>query len=235
MSGLLAPREGIADDDGSVDPALAAALAAYAAGTGDVAAVVEALRPARVLVPVVAVLGEEDAETSTLTGLTSDKNSQMALVMLTAPDGRRTLPVFSGTDALHRWNEQARPVPVQARVAALSGVEEECDLAVLDPAGPVSVLIRRPALWAVAKDEPWVPSYADPEVAAAIRDATGRVPGVTGVACEPGRTAELAIVLTLVPGLTREQVTELTARVGQALAALDVIAERVDSVHLRLR
>ena len=235
MSGLLAPREGIADDDGSVDPALAAALAAYAEGTGDVVGVVEALKPTRVLVPVVAVLTDDGTEISSLTGLKTDKNSEMAAVMLTAPDGRKTLPIFSGTQALERWNAQARPVPVQARVAALSGVEEDCQLAVLDPGGPVTVLIRRPALWAIAKDEPWTPSYADPEVAAAIAAAVTGLPGITAVACEPGERAELAVVLTLVPGLNREQVGQLTELVGQRLATVELVAERVDSVQLRLR
>lgn len=233
MSGLLAPTE-FADDDGSVGAPLAAALAAHAEQPDEVA-VVEALKQVRVLVPVVAVLGEEGAEVSSLTGLKSDKNSEMALAMLTAPDGRRTLPLFSGAEALQRWSPEARPVPVRSRVAALSGVEEGCELAVLDPAGPTTVLIRRPALWAIAKDEPWTPSYADPQVAAAVAGAVTGVPGVTGVACEPGTRSELAVVLTLVPGLTREQVSELTQRVGERLATVELVAEKVDSVQLRLR
>lgn len=232
MSGLLEPTE-FADDDGSVGAPLATALTAHA-GRPDERAVVEALRQVRVLVPVVAVRGEDGAEVSSLTGLTSDKNSEMALALLTAPDGRRTLPMFSGTQALHRWSPQARPVPVRTRVAALSAVDEGCELAVLDPAGPTTVLIRRPALWAIAKDEPWVPSHADPRVAVAVREAVAPVPGVTGVSCAPGTRAELAVVLTLVPGLTREQVTELTRTVGERLATVELVAEKVDSVQLRL-
>lgn len=233
MNGLLAPTE-FAEDDGSVGAPLAAALAAHA-DRPDEPAVVDALRQVRVLVPVVAVLGEDGAEVSSLTGLTSDKNSQMALALLTARDGRRTLPIFSGTRALQRWNPQARPVPVRTRMAALSAVDEGCELAVLDPAGPTTVLIRRPALWAIARDEPWVPSHADPRVVGAVREAVARVPGVTGVSCEPGTSAELAIVLTLVPGLDREQVSGLTRAVGERLATVELVAEKVDSVQLRLR
>ena len=233
MSGLLGPTE-FADDDGSVGPPLAAALAAHADRPDEVA-VVEALKQVRVLVPVVAVLGEEGAEVSGLTGLKSDKNSEMALAMLTAPDGRKALPMFSCTETMRRWSPQARPVPVRSRMAALSAVDEGCELAVLDPAGPTTVLIRRPALWAIAKDEPWTPSHADPQVAAAISDAVSAVPGVTAVDCEPGTRAELAVVLTLVPGLTRDQVTALTQAVGERLATVDLVAERVDSVQLRLR
>lgn len=234
MSGLLAPTE-FADDDGSVDPALAAALSARQAGQADDAAVVAALAGVRVLVPVVAVLGEDGAQVSALTGLTGDKNADMALVLLHAADGRKTLPVFSGIDALRRWNPQARPVPVRARGAVLAGVDEGCDLAVLDPGGPVTVLLRRPAVWALAKGETWTPSWSDPEVADDIRAALVTVPQVRDVACEPGRGAELAIVLTLVPGLTRDQLTAVTQAVSQTLASLDVVAERVDSVELRLR
>ena len=37
-------------------------------------------------------------------GLTADKEADLALVTLTAPDGRKALPVFSSVDALSRWH-----------------------------------------------------------------------------------------------------------------------------------
>ncbi|MFB9577138.1 SseB family protein [Streptomyces yanii] len=60
------PDPGYSDDDGTADPALTAALAAWAEDRTAVGPVLEALKGARLLVPVVAVLGEveEDEEES---------------------------------------------------------------------------------------------------------------------------------------------------------------------------
>ena len=51
----------------------------------------------------------------------------------------------------------------------------------------------------------------------------------------PGGRAEVAVVLTLVPGLDREGVDAVLQRVGAALAADETVAQRVDSVEVRLR
>ena len=225
MSGLLAPQQ-FPDDDGSADPALLAALA-----SGDVGQVVAALASARVLVPVVAVLGESGE--SSLTGLATDKSADMALVTLTAADGRQVLAVFSSTATLRAWDARARPVPVHARRAALSAVDDGCELLVVDPGG-AGVLVPRPALWAVAKDVPWVPSPDHPDVQAAVARLADTESAVRSVGCEPGRRAELAVVLGVRPGLTREEVDALTARVGEALAASPVVADLVDSLELRV-
>ncbi|UQA96415.1 SseB family protein [Streptomyces halobius] len=54
------PEPGFSDDDGSADPALAAALAAYGADRTTEPQLLSALTGARLLVPVVAVLGETE-------------------------------------------------------------------------------------------------------------------------------------------------------------------------------
>ncbi len=225
MTGLLSPQQ-FPGDDGSADPDLAAALAG-----GDVEAVVAALGGARVMVPVVAVLGESGQ--SSLTGLATDKSADMALVTLTAPDGRQALPVFSSTAALAAWDDRARPVPVHARRAALSAVDDGCQLLVVDPGG-AGVLVPRPALWALAQDHPWVPSPRHPQVAAAVAGIAAAEPDVASAAAEPGRRAELAVVLAVRPGLSRERLDALTARVGRTLAASQHVADHVDSLELRV-
>jgi hypothetical protein len=225
VTGLLSPQQ-FPDDDGSADPALLGAL-----GSGDLRRVVAALASARVLVPVVAVLGESGE--SSLTGLATDKSADMALVLLTAPDGRQALPVFSSTGALQVWDARARPVPVHARRAALSAVDDGCQLLVVDPGG-AGVLVPRPAVWAVAQDRPWVPSPEQPDVLRAVAALAEDEPELVRAGCEPGRRAELAVVLAVVPGLSRERLDALTARVGDALAASPAVAEHVDSLELRV-
>ena len=84
-------------DDGAMDPRFAAALAALAAGDGTEAQVIASLAEARVFIPIVAQLAEQTVGEN---GLVSDKESDMALVTLQGPDGRRVLPAFTHADAL---------------------------------------------------------------------------------------------------------------------------------------
>ncbi|WP_188282445.1 SseB family protein, partial [Streptomyces sp. CBMA29] len=129
------PDPGFSDDDGSADAALAAALTGYARDPGTEAAVVEALHGARLLVPVVAVLGE--AETGE-DGLRREKSSDMAVPTIQAPDGRRALPAFTSVAALARWRPQARPVAVPLSQALQALAHEGADTLLIDLAGPVT-------------------------------------------------------------------------------------------------
>ncbi len=97
------------DDTGEPDPALAAALTAYAADPAREPEVLAALAEARLLVPVVAALGESETGAD---GLVRDKSADMATVLMRGADGRTALLAFTGLDALHRWDPEARPVPV---------------------------------------------------------------------------------------------------------------------------
>lgn len=153
-------------DDGAADQALSGALVALADGLGDEAAVIASLSQARLFVPIVAELSA--AETGQH-GLATDKESDMALVSLKAPDGRRALPVFSTIERLQNWHPQARPVAVYAPRIALSAVAEEAQLLVIDPAAELTFVVRRPAVWALAQQRPWLPSYQDAELAERIR------------------------------------------------------------------
>jgi hypothetical protein len=128
------PDPGFADDDGTADPAVRTALSAYASGTGEYVDVLAALQAGRVLVPVVAVLGEVEVDPD---GLAHDKSSDMAAVLLTRPDGRRGLLAFTSADALTAWNPEARPVPVTTATAAQATLQEQAHALVVDVAGPV--------------------------------------------------------------------------------------------------
>ncbi|QIG45936.1 SseB family protein [Nocardioides anomalus] len=125
---------GAPDDAGLADPALVAALAAYDADPAREPEVLAALGEARLLVPVVAQLGE--AETGP-DGLVRDKSADMATVSMRSADGRLALLAFTSLETLHRWDPQARPVPVPARTAALAALQDGAEALLLDTAGPV--------------------------------------------------------------------------------------------------
>ncbi|TCC17338.1 SseB family protein [Kribbella speibonae] len=125
---------GFDNDDGAADPALARALA-----DGDEGAVLAALTKARLLVPVVAMLGEVEYDEN---GLAHDKTSDMAVVLLQGQDGRNALLAFSGTESLARWDPAARPMPQHAQLVATAAVQEGAAAIVLDIAGPAAGVIE---------------------------------------------------------------------------------------------
>lgn len=241
----LPPTSAFAGDDGSADPQVAAALAAYADGSGSLAAVVAALAGTRVLVPVLAEL--DSAGTVEVAGHahTVDKEASAGIVALQAPDGRTALPVFSSVAAMTAWRADARPVPTEVVRAALSAVQEGWELLVLDPGGPVTVLVPRPAVWALAQQQPWRPAVAhdgagpavDPEVAAAVRAAVLGALQPAAPAPEPRswlrrRRTEPASAgpvreVAAVPGGRAEVAVELALVPGLDRSALDVVLRRV--------
>lgn len=225
-AGRTLTAQPFAGDDGSRDPALEAALAG-----GSLADVVRAWAPSRVLVPVVAVLGEGDE----LVAVEGDKSADMALATLTGSDGTRALPAFTAAAALAAWDPAARPVPVEAPRAAQAAVAEGCDAVVLDVAGPVSRVLPRPAVWAVAQGRDWLPPAADPEVLAAVAAACDGVPGLAAHRCEAPGEAGLRVVLGLAPDLPPAAARAAAAEVGRRLQASDLVTERATAVELTLR
>lgn len=143
----LIPDPGFAGDTGAADVSLAAALASYARHEAAYADVLLALQDARLLVPVVAMLGEVEHDER---GLAHDKTSDMAAVLMQGADGRLALLAFTSTEALAGWNAEARPVPVAAKLAAQSAVQEEAAALVLDVAGPIRFVVEGDDLVALA-------------------------------------------------------------------------------------
>ena len=142
------PDPGFAGDSGDAAPALEAALTAYAAGTGSDVEALTALRSSRLLVPVVAVLGESEVDES---GLAREKTSDMASVLLQGADGRMALLAFSGTAALRAWDPDARPVPVTARTAARAALQDRAAAIVVDVAGPATFVVEGEDLEGLAR------------------------------------------------------------------------------------
>ncbi len=135
----LIPDPGFAGDPGDTDPALAVELAAYARGESSHGDVLIALQDARLLVPVVAMLGEVEYDER---GLGHDKTSDMAAVLMRGADGRLALLAFTSIETLARWNPEARPVPVVAKLAAQSAVQEDAAALVVDIAGPTTFVVE---------------------------------------------------------------------------------------------
>lgn len=237
------------DDDGTADAGYLAAVAGLRAGTGSESSVVASLATARVFIPIVAQLAEEEESAH---GLQADKQADMAMVTLKAADGRTAMPAFTSAAALSAWHPEARPVAVYAARAALSAVAEGAELLVLDPGADVTFVVRRPAVWALAQQQDWVPSYLDADLAAEMGRAAGSFPAVRRIELMPGRgvasraadgTAipgggagpELQVVLYLEDGLDAGGVQQLVAGLQAEWSRNVLFGERVDSIEIKLR
>ncbi|WP_329371336.1 SseB family protein [Streptomyces sp. NBC_00669] len=224
------PDSGFAEDDGSADVALAEALAAYAAGRASDADVVAALHGARLLVPVVAVLGE--AETGP-DGLTREKSSDMAVPTIQAPDGRRALPAFTSTRSLASWRADARPVAVPLHQALQALAHEQADTLLIDLAGPVTYELTGAALRSAAAGPARTDPLTDPEVRSALRAAVAAEPGIARAHLTPGGPGtDGTLTLVLADGA---DVTAAANRLAGALAGDETLrAALVQGLDLAL-
>jgi hypothetical protein len=221
------PDSGYSDDDGTADPALTAALAAWAEDRTAIGPVLEALTGARLLVPVVAVLGEVEEDE---TGLRREKTSDMAVPTLQAGD-RRALPAFTSTASLARWDPQARPVAVPLHQALQAAAHEQADTVVIDLAGPVAYELSGAALRAANEGRTSADPLADPAVTEAIRAAVAAEPGVLRAHLGPG-SADGILALVLDPSAAPAETARAVA--GRIAADETLRARLVRGLDLAL-
>ncbi|MEU2453444.1 SseB family protein [Streptomyces sp. NPDC012765] len=222
MANKNIPDPGFSDDDGSADPRLTAALAAWSEHRAKEPEVLAALKGARLLVPVVAVLGE--VETDPETGLKREKTSDMAVPTLRAGD-RRALPAFTSIASLALWDPAARPVAVPLHQALAAAAHEKADTLVLDLAGPVTYQLTGSALLALAEGRTDAGPLADPAVREAVRAAVAAEPAVLRAHLGPGGAdcdGTLAIVLA-----DGAQAAAAARRVAEALASDPTLRARL--------
>ena len=144
----LAPSPFPGDDgSASADTREALVRAAQQVAPAAYLRAIAALCTDRLLVPVVATatrLGE------TTGGLASDKEAEMAVVMLRTADGRQAMLAFTGLDSLQAWQASARPVPITLDRLAASALAEDATAVLVDFAGPAALVIEGEVLASLA-------------------------------------------------------------------------------------
>ena len=219
-----------AGDTGGADPAVTAALAAYAAGAATEHAVLTTVAASRLLVPVVAVLAEANADGTVppapasarsgsgseppapvfaRSGSRSEKETEMALPTLIGNDGRKAVIAFTSTDTVRRWRADARQVPIPASRLWPAVAAEQADAVVIDVAGPVPLVVEGARLRALASGAPVPLPHEDPDIRAQVAAVTGNFALGPGV-----QDAELTVTV---------KTQDLTA----ARAAAEAIAARL--------
>lgn len=229
---------GFDGDDGTADPALIEVLASARRDESGVYAAYAALVGRRVLVPVVAVLGEaEESETLGPDGkpLRRDKDSDMAVVTLVA-GGIKALPAFTSVQALAEWGAQAgypeaRPIPVSVETAAAAAIQEDASVLLLDLGGPGQFEISGSALRAFAQKRKPLPPAVDPEVMDAIKRILAGVPEIAARldSARLGQAAEDVTVLALgfVPGTDPATLAEPMRQVAAGISDDPLLRDRL--------
>jgi hypothetical protein len=222
VSGHLNPGgQQFRGDRGAADPLLTAALAAYQVGQGSEQAALTALAAARLLVPVIAVLGrgaatdgaatdgaptdgaatdraatDRAATDGAPTAPRGDRDSEMVLPTLIGRDGRPAVLAFTGLDALARWRPDARPMPAEADRVWRAAVADGCAV-VIDVAGPVPLAVEGARLAALAAGQSVPLPYDDPDVRAEVQAAIAAEPVIAGFSLAPGRDDGPDLTVTL--------------------------------------
>lgn len=218
MARLLAAPTPFATDDGSADPAVTAALEATDLPRHEyLDRLWAALAGSRVIVPVAAhavhapsqvdgptrlagpAVAEREVGGATVPAHevhTADAAQDAATLAVDLPDGHIALPVFTSAAAMSAWRSDVRPVPIEPERAAQVAVEHTDQLWVLDP-GTLDLRLPRPAVVALAGGEGWVPSWRSEAIQDEATAQLLAVDGVTGVAFEPGETAELRVFIRI--------------------------------------
>ncbi|HEY1531476.1 MAG TPA: SseB family protein [Galbitalea sp.] len=224
-------------DDGSAPAKLLEALKRFRSRELGEAEVVDEVRVSRLLIPLVAHAGNVG---TTPNGHLVDKTQELSIITVAGPDGRSVLPAFTSVSAMSHWNPGARPIPADGVRVALAAAGEGTDLVVLDATNDTEFAIRRPALWAMAQNEPWQPSYADEAVLAEFMDAAEGEDAIVAIQLAPGDSdarlagPELIVQLSLIDGLDEIALAELLGREQERWAASEIIATRVDSMTVKL-
>lgn len=226
-----------AGDSGETPPDVASALTAWRNGPGTYSALVAAFAANRFLIPLVAHAGDDfDADNPVM----EDKVQELSVVTVAGPDGEKVIPVFTSATAMKTWNPEARPIPIDAQRVALAAASEHTDRIVVNP-GTDSVVVRRPALWAMAQGEtfnaPWE-SAEFLEETRALLAGIAHIDDVTLSAGDPRSTGDgpdVTLSFTVVSGLVPAAVSTLTEAVRERVSGSDTFTSRVDALALILR
>lgn len=231
-------KNSFADDDGRASPELVEAIASFRVGKLGAEAVVDQIRVSRLLVPLLANLGESEVGAH---GQKVDKSAELSIVTVKSPDDQDSLVVFSSVEAMTEWNKASRPVPTDAIRVALAAASQMSTRVVLDPGSETEFVIRRPAIAKIAQSLPWLPPERNPSVLSVLDESiTGEslVVGFEASTADPESRllgAELQVSLQLQPKAEPGLVRDLIERVSSKWSKSEEFATSVDSVAIKLR
>jgi hypothetical protein len=220
------------NDDGKTPEPIANAMAAVPFVKREF---IESLRGQRLLVPLIAELGESVIGPH---GQVVDKSADLAIVAVATPDNKTAIPAFTSVQDMAAWQSEARPIPVSIAKVCLAAAGEGHQRVIVNPATHARAL-RRTELAALAQGQPITDAVSGPEVGQIIASAVGLVQDIVMAGVSAGDPEarligeEIIIEVGMRPGLSGEDLeAALTDFVGQLRTEnLDLF---VDSFKLKI-
>lgn len=201
----------------------------------DKAQLVAVISRSRLLIPLLATLGDTEIGPS---GLLVDKSAELAIVAVATPDGKTAIPAFSCVEQLSLWNSKSRPVPASGSKVALAAASEGHERVIIDPAG-ARIALRSNWFSAIAQQLDWAPPHQDPRVFELVSLAAKTEPTILAIELLDGDPAarlegpELIIQLELERGLEVVRLRHILAAFT-ARAQSQEFLRLVDSFSIRL-
>jgi hypothetical protein len=226
-----------AGDYGSAPKEFLNAIAGFRTGVKSQADVVDSIRSSRLLVPLLAKLGESEIGAN---ALKVDKSAELSIVTVKAPDDQEALVVFSSVAAMQRWNPSARPVPTDAIRVCLAAASQLSTRVVIDPGSETQFVIRRPAIARIAQSLDWQPAELNQVVQKVVAESISGEQAVSEFelqSLDPEARlagAELEVAIRLFRGSSPQEVRELLERVSKRWSESEEFAQAVDSVSIKL-
>lgn len=230
-------QNSFSDDDGKAPKALVDAIAQFREGELGAEEVVDQIRKVRLLVPLLAKLGDSEVGAH---GKTVDKSAELSIVTVKSPDDQDALVVFSSVQAMGLWNPSARPVPTDAIRVTLAAASQMSTRVVLDPGSETEFVIRRPAIAKIAQSLPWLPPESNPAVKRVIEESVAGEQLILGFELSTKdpesrlQGAELEVSIQLVQRGDPAEVRNLIERVSERWSKSEEFAASVDSVAIKL-
>ena len=231
-------QNSFADDDGKAPLELIEAISRFRAGEVGAEAVIDQIRVSRLLVPLLANLGDSEIGAH---GQKVDKSAELSIVTVKSPDDQDSLVVFSSVEAMSRWNKASRHVPTDAIRIALAAASQMSTRVVLDPGSDTEFVVRRPAIAKIAQSLPWLPAERNEAVLQVLRDSVAGESLVLKIevsTADPQSRllgAELQVLIQLEPKAEPAVVRELIDRISSNWSESEAFALAVDSVAIKLR
>lgn len=224
------------DDNGLADPALIEVIQNFKQGAGSIEEVASVFANARLLIPLIANLGESGEGAN---GLQVDKSAELSIVTVKTPDGQNGLPVFSSVESMLHWNRMARPVPNHGRAVALAAASEGNTRLVLDPTSETELVFRRPAIAAIAQGLDWQSPDRNPLVRDLVHGMLSRFEIVDSFELSNGDPEarlfgqELIVTIWIEAGLGDSVFEAFETEFFSLLSNSELFVEQVDSVAVR--
>jgi len=195
----------------------------------------ESLRNQRLLIPLIAELGESEIGPH---GQLVEKSADLGIVAVSTPDGKTAIPAFTSVAAMSKWNPESRPVPVSVEKLCLAAASEGHERVVVNPMTD-SRVVRRTQIAALAQGLNLTDVATDAEISQALEFAVSGTPQIiSALAVDSDPEArltsdEVRIEIALSQGLSQQELSEVL-EVFISKLQQSAFVKKVDSFGLKL-